>query len=176
VQTFSPSVVTLSTNPERGQVNVNFVTCSDVPGHWVATWRSGTFTEKHKQVRALLNTTTDHGVTERSKSGSLDNVSRDQEVTSQLHLYRKNTCMPLLHTSTQCPGTSLHVTGFTRPPPHQYCKQQMLHVGEKACVGRLIHTHTHTYTYLYAHPHYPLSLHIIRAQSKHGATSLVWSL
>jgi len=53
----------------------------------------------------------DHETTECSTSGSLDDVSWIQKAA--LQLYRRN--VSLLHMSTQCLGTSLHVISFTRP-------------------------------------------------------------
>ena len=61
---------------------------------------------------ALPNATTDHTVTEGLTSGSLATISWIQKATSQL--YRRN--VPLLHMSTQHPGTSLHV--FYQAFPH----------------------------------------------------------
>jgi len=58
----------------------------------------------------LLITNTDHGATEHLTSGSLRNIYWVQKAASQL--YRKN--LPLLHTSTQRPGTSSHVISLPR--------------------------------------------------------------
>jgi len=64
-------------------------------------------------VSMLLIATTDHGATEQWTSGSLGDVPQVQKPALQLH----RTLKPLLHTSTQRPGISLHVTSFTKPFP-----------------------------------------------------------
>ena len=105
----TPAFVACSTNAEEGQVKL--IMCNDVAGR-VEEWRSGTFPEK-PQVSTLLIANMDHRMIERSTSDSLGDVSWVQNAT--LQLYRRN--VPLLHTSTQHPGMSLHVISFTRPSP-----------------------------------------------------------
>jgi len=60
-------------------------------------------------VLQIVNT--DHGTTECLIPGSLGDISWVQKAASQLYIRN----LPLLHTSTQHPGTSLHVISFTRP-------------------------------------------------------------
>ena len=55
----------------------------------------------------------DRRMTELSTSDDLSNVSWVQKAA--LQLYRRN--VPLLHTSTQRPGMSLHMISFTKPSP-----------------------------------------------------------
>ena len=57
---------------------------------------------------ALLTTTTDRG----------------EAVLAMFLMFRKlfRSPKPLLHMSTQCPGTSLHMTSLTRPSLHYYVK------------------------------------------------------
>jgi len=62
------------------------------------------------QVNVLRIATTDHAATEQTTSGSLGDISWVQKTP-----HRRNA--PLLHTSTQWPGKSLHVISFTRPSP-----------------------------------------------------------
>jgi len=110
----------------QGKSLVNLTMCSNVPGRWVV-WRSGTFPENHKQVSTLPVANTDHGMTERSTSDSLGDVSWVQKAA--LHLYRRN--VPLPHTSTQCPG---NVISFTRPSLALVSTASEKRWGEKAWV------------------------------------------
>jgi len=64
-------------------------------------------------VSVLPTTNTDHGVTERLTSGTLDDNTWAQKAGSQL--YTRN--VPLLHMSTKHSGTSLYMISFTRPSP-----------------------------------------------------------
>ena len=97
---FALALVICSTNAGEGLVKL--VTCSDVHGHWIDMWRSGTL---QVIMSVLLITTTDHKVT----SGSLGDHPRWN--------------VPLLHTSTQPLGTSLLSQGL---PPCNYWNWQTL--------------------------------------------------
>jgi len=87
---------------------VKLIMCSDIPGHWVDVWRSGKFPEK-RQESVLLIANMDHRTTERSTSDSLGNVSWFR---IPLYSCTEGMCHSFTH-----PGTSLHVTQFTRPSP-----------------------------------------------------------
>ena len=83
------------------------------------------------EVSALPITITEYGATEHSTSGSLGNVSWVQKATSQL--YRRN--VPHFHAPPKHPGTSLHMTSFTRLSPHQVTNARAKRPRYEACEG-----------------------------------------
>ena len=105
-----------------GLLTRTFITCSNNMGEGLVNWsRAVTYLDvgwtrgvahsqiNHKQVSALPTANTDHGTTQCLRSCSLGDASWVQKAA--LQLYRRS--MPLLHTSTQHPGTSLHMINFT---------------------------------------------------------------
>ena len=101
----TPAFVACSTN-----VKVELVTCNNIPGYWLDMWKSGTFfriavkrlsePKKHHQDCLMSSAWLFRGPCLWSVAYSL-------------------TCsfLPLLHTSTQRPGMSMHITSFTRSSP-----------------------------------------------------------
>ena len=73
-------------------------------------------------------------MTERSTPDSLGDNLWVQKAASQL--YGKN--VPLLHTSTQHPGTSLHMICFSKPSPALVL--QAANAGERRLQGYTTHT------------------------------------
>jgi len=94
---FAPVFVTCSTNMREGLVN----SC-DTPRHWVDMWRRGTFLEK-MQLREYT--------CYQSQAQNIEQLSGQHQAVLVVFLrFRKLLTavlkdVPLLHTSTQRPGT-----------------------------------------------------------------------
>ena len=72
-------------------------------------------TEKLKVSECATEATTDYAQLSSQHQAVLAMFFWVQKAASQLYSYRRN--VPLLHTSIQGPGISLHVISFTRPSP-----------------------------------------------------------
>ena len=118
--------VTHSTNAGEGPVKLT--TCDDVPGYLVNVWRSGTYllyscitafwNKKHCQNFLI------------SSTQSICGLCLGLEVHSPTYSFFWN--VPLLHTSTQCLGTSMHVTSSPSLPPLSTANDK--HWGDQAWV------------------------------------------
>ena len=112
----------------RGEGQVKLITCAMAyfAVGWTC-WGVACSQKNCKWASALLITNTDYGTTKLSASGSLGSISWVQKAA--LEMYRR--IVPLLHTSTQCPGMSwLVLPAF----PLRYYQRW----GEKAWVRGLV--------------------------------------